>query len=203
MTKDMTSRSDLDALERVLDTFGADPARWPAADRDGLKALLARDEAAARLHAEARALDLILAKGDAAAGAPARRRRPAGDMLAARIVAAAIAEGVPHPASGHAGIEVETSPRRGDGVIVAWPGGRAARTATAKPSRWARVTGGWGMGAMMAASLAAGLLIGALDMTPSFVGRIASGLDAQSETVRTLAGLQGDALSVLLEEDQL
>lgn len=75
---------DLTGLERVLDIFGAESARWPRAERDRLLELVRTDERARALLAEARALDELMAH------APAGRASP---ELAARIVAAAVADG--------------------------------------------------------------------------------------------------------------
>lgn len=72
---------DMRRLEVLLDAYGADPARWPAAERAAALALLATDPAARAWLEQARRLDRAL---DALPPAPA----PAGD-LAARIRAAA------------------------------------------------------------------------------------------------------------------
>ena len=72
---------DLQRLETLLDAYGADPARWPAAERAAALALLAIDPAAQAWLEKARQLDRAL---DRLPPAPA----PAGD-LAARIRAAA------------------------------------------------------------------------------------------------------------------
>jgi hypothetical protein len=68
-------------LRQVLDTFGADPNRWPSAERVGLEALVKADQPAKRLLVEAQALARVM---DAA---PTGR---ASSALSARIVAAAI-----------------------------------------------------------------------------------------------------------------
>ncbi len=72
-------KADLDTLERVLATFGADRDRWPAAERLRLAPLIAESTEARRMMAEARALDRLLDK----APAVSRQRQ---DALAARIV---------------------------------------------------------------------------------------------------------------------
>ncbi|MFO7482162.1 hypothetical protein [Oceanibaculum nanhaiense] len=72
---------DLQRLEALLDAYGADPARWPAAERTAAQALLAADPDAQAQLEQTRQLDRAL---DALPPAPA----PAGD-LAARIRAAA------------------------------------------------------------------------------------------------------------------
>lgn len=71
--KDMDKRR----LDALLDAYGADPARWPAAERNAAQALLASDPTAQARLEQARLLDRAL---DALPPAPA----PAGD-LAARI----------------------------------------------------------------------------------------------------------------------
>ena len=73
------SHPDLAQLEAVLDIHGAKPSRWPDGARAGLLAFIAADESAARLFAEAEALDRLL--GAAPDAAP--------NGLEARILAAA------------------------------------------------------------------------------------------------------------------
>jgi len=50
----------LDRLQHLLDAHGADPRRWPAAERADAEALIARDPQAARLADAARRLDQAL-----------------------------------------------------------------------------------------------------------------------------------------------
>ena len=73
---------NLRRLEALLDAHGADPARWPAAERAAAQELLAADPAAQKRLHEARRLDRAL---DRLPPAPA----PAAD-LAARIRAVAL-----------------------------------------------------------------------------------------------------------------
>jgi hypothetical protein len=47
---------DLARLEQLLDTYGPDPMRFPEAEREAARALIARDRAARALLAEAEAL---------------------------------------------------------------------------------------------------------------------------------------------------
>lgn len=81
MMTERKSDMDMQRLEVLLDAYGADPARWPAAERAAALALLAADPAARAGLEQARQLDRAL---DALPPAPA----PAGD-LAARIRVAA------------------------------------------------------------------------------------------------------------------
>jgi hypothetical protein len=76
------------ALDRLLDAYGGDRARWPAAMRLRVAGLVARDAVARRMVAEAAAFDRLLAT--AAPPDPARA-----DALLDRIVAAAATEGRP------------------------------------------------------------------------------------------------------------
>ncbi|MGE0116647.1 MAG: hypothetical protein AB7S71_20395 [Dongiaceae bacterium] len=55
-TETMTS----ERLEAIVAVYGADPARWPAAERDAAASLLARSDAARALTAHAAALDAAL-----------------------------------------------------------------------------------------------------------------------------------------------
>jgi len=64
----------------ILEAYGAEPARWPEADRDGMRARLALSPGLAARRAEEAALDRLLAMAPMPAPAPA---------LKARILAAA------------------------------------------------------------------------------------------------------------------
>jgi anti-sigma factor RsiW len=64
-------------FEHLLDVHGADPARWPQAQRAAADRLLADDPAAATALARARELDALIVREPAPAGA---------DAAAARIV---------------------------------------------------------------------------------------------------------------------
>jgi hypothetical protein len=46
--------------EEILDAYGADPARWPAAERDALRAMIAAEPALAAARDAARRLDAAL-----------------------------------------------------------------------------------------------------------------------------------------------
>lgn len=81
MKQDGNTRKNLARLRQALDTFGADPNRWPVAERAGLEALVKADKPAARLLLEAQALARVMN------AAPGGRASAA---LSARIVAAAI-----------------------------------------------------------------------------------------------------------------
>jgi len=69
-------------LLEIIAAYGADPRRWPEAERSEAEALLARSEPARAALAEARALDGLLD------GLPALAPEIAASTLAARAIAA-------------------------------------------------------------------------------------------------------------------
>jgi hypothetical protein len=71
------------ALERLLEVYGADRTRWPARERLRIAGFISEDGEARRMLAEAAALDRLL---DLAPGAGTERER----ALKERIVAAAL-----------------------------------------------------------------------------------------------------------------
>ena len=66
-------------LQAVLDAYGADPARWPEADRTELADLLSQDADLSDLIGEARALDRVLDH----ASVPHAHNRAVANVLAA------------------------------------------------------------------------------------------------------------------------
>lgn len=112
MTKDI--RLELARLEQVLDTFGAEPLRWPEPERHSLEQLLKTQPAARQLHAEASALERVMDAVPAFA---------ASDALKARIVAAAVSD----PVRDARVVPITASPAplprhgKGSGVSAIWP----------------------------------------------------------------------------------
>jgi hypothetical protein len=133
----MSDERELQAFSSVLDAYGGDPARWPAGSEARFTPLLARNEAARRLQAEAVALDLLISHAETA---PAPMSKSARTSLTDRIVARA------------------TAPARPVDNVVPLP----TRTRPpAKPApRSIRQSPLWQAGALLAASLVAGLYIG-------------------------------------------
>lgn len=74
----------LGRLETILETYGADRARWPEAERDDATYLIAQDAAARRLFDEHAALEKLL---------EALPEMTAGQALKDRILAAAVNDG--------------------------------------------------------------------------------------------------------------
>lgn len=128
---------NLTRFEELLAAYGADPARWPHAERAEAEHLRATSPDARALHDEAARLDSVLSRASAVS-APAD--------LAARILAqapaAATPEGrtqsVPAPAPSRG------SPARWNWLRELWPGGAA-----------------WQPAAALAASMILGLAVGA------------------------------------------
>ena len=81
MKHDGNTKKKLTRLVEVLDTFGADPNRWPAAERTVLEAFVKADKSAAELFIEAKALARVMDAAPAGSASAA---------LSARIVAAAL-----------------------------------------------------------------------------------------------------------------
>jgi anti-sigma-K factor RskA len=87
-----TDTMTLDRLRAIVDAYGADPARWPAAERTAGEALLAGSAAARALVAEAADLDAALDAVPALQPTPAMRTailaaapRPAASSLLAQL----------------------------------------------------------------------------------------------------------------------
>jgi len=78
-------------LAEVLDIHGANPARWPEAERAALEARVRRDAEAARLVAHAKALEQVMAKASPAGMPEGLRERVMAGVLsdgerAARVI---------------------------------------------------------------------------------------------------------------------
>lgn len=136
MTRTQGPHPLLAQLEAVLDLHGASPARWPDAGRAELLALIAREPEAARLMAEAEALDRLLGKASA----------PPPHGLEARIMAAAAV--LPQAEGRGQAMPQRPTLQRGGSALVARPGARGI------------VRRMWPEAALLAASLFLGLVIG-------------------------------------------
>ncbi len=88
MTKMDKRAEDREALERLLDIYGADRTRWPARERLRFAGIVGEDKVAARMLAEADALDRLLEQAPRASGADV-------EALKERIMAAALRSGAP------------------------------------------------------------------------------------------------------------
>lgn len=155
MTKMDKRTEDREALERLLDIYGADRTRWPARERLRFAGIVGEDKVAARMVAEADALDRLLERAPRASGADV-------EALKERIMAAALRSGAPQLA-----------------VVAGRKGGVAqpvssARRGPAFATRFGRAE--WPAAAMLAASLVIGVMLGStgtLDTTMREVAQVA------------------------------
>lgn len=88
MTHANDTQNAMNDLAQLLEAYGADQARWPAARRSSVEGVLASDPRARAMLAEAAAFDRLL---DGAASVPPEREH----ALAQRIVAMAQANAPP------------------------------------------------------------------------------------------------------------
>lgn len=206
MTNEKKKLAELTALENVLDTFGGNPARWPAEKRDKLVSLTAADADARRLLREAKALDAVLAH---AAGPPVGNTSALADRIAAAV--ANTAPGQP------ARLERQQDDRHpgavsAPGVVIAWPRSEGEKPRVAAPGatsaatspRRERFTSGWQTAALLAASLVVGVFVGATDLLPTDVAQmVASATTGADNTSQALAFLHGEGLLEIIEEEFL
>ncbi len=186
-------RLTFDEFERLLETYGSDPDRWPALRRAEALALAGESAPAARLLAEARALDGVLARVPQADPA---RMQPLSD----RILAAATAGPAPIPEAQSKGARVIQLPVRKRPAIA--PPASPPRTHTV-PARPAREPGTWRAATALAASLMLGVMLGVADLAPTSafgIGATAAAASGDAELV--LSALHGSGLHTLDEDEQ-
>ncbi len=198
--------AELTAFENVLDTFGGNPARWPANKRERLMSLAASDAEAQRLLREAKALDSVLAH---AAGPPVGDTKALADRIAAAIANTSPGQSV-HAERQSGGSQLSTEST--SGVVIAWPrtGGEKQRAADAHAAALAgsvprrhRVTSGWRAAALLAASLVAGIFVGVADLIPDEVTQIVASATTGTESPQSIAFLSGEGLLEIIEEEFL
>jgi len=151
MSKKSQADEHLQELTSLLDVYGADKGRWPAADRMRVSAAIASDPRAQKLFAQAEAFDRLL---DMAPRVTPDRER----ALAQRIVASVAADQsrLPlHPPTNVIPLSIARKP---------------APTAQGRPTRQAAA-------ALLAASLVLGIFVGtsgqlslAMDLVAEAVG---------------------------------
>jgi hypothetical protein len=173
MTTDKRAE-DRRVLERLLEVYGADRTRWPARERLRFASLVAEDDAARRLVAEAAALDSLL---DLAPKASAAREH----ALKERIVAAALRQAEPRFA------------------VVA----RSSESSRGWQSlaRRAPASSGWIAGGVLAASLFAGVLLGSAGTFDTTMQQLAEATGYSTADASHLA--QSDEIIASADEDVL
>jgi hypothetical protein len=136
MTNKDTQATDREALARLLEIHGADRTRWPARERLRFAGVISEDKTAAKLLAEAEALDRLLDQAPRASDAGI-------EALKERIVAAALRTHEPHLAVIACGKKVAVLPQA-----------RLGRRSLA--TRFIE----WPAAAVLAASLVLGVMLG-------------------------------------------
>lgn len=181
-----TLSGELAALSAVLDGYGADLARWPAAERVRFATLLATNPAAGRLRAEAQAFERLLSL----APEVDPQSKAKADALADRIMAAAAAAG-PERRGSAIRTEVSNLRARSAAVTPLGSGSTLPRSMTAAPSRSA-----WPALALLAASLLVGIVGGASGVMDRFGAPWpANGLAAADDG-------SGDEMAIALNGDE-
>lgn len=174
-------RAEIERLETVIDVYGGDRDRWPAAERLALARLLTSDPEARKILAEARALDRVL---DAAPALP----RVAQEALARSIVTSARTEGRQSQA------EASATSRRslGSGNILR------------SPRPWSRppmsASGAMRSAALLAASLVLGVLAGATFLSGELQGTATIAGMTQEEMLQHQFMRDDDNLDAIEEE---
>ena len=179
-------------LETLLETFGGDPARWPAGRRQAAEALIAADAGARRALAEAQALDRLLSR----ASGPAPERL---ESLLDRIVDAAETDAM-RPASAQASDNsapaVTPTP---SAEVIRFPAGKPRSEFRSRP----RVSERWQAAAALAAALMLGVAAGTTNLADTAALSVYSVVGEQSaDADLLLASLHLDPLAGVIDEDQ-
>ncbi len=175
MTMKDTKANDREALERLLDVYGADRTRWPARERLRFASLISEDKAAQQMLAESAALDALLDR------AP-RTSEDREHALKERIVAAALRQSEPRLAVvAAAGESTATSSR-----LPTW----MRQPARSLESARARGLRELPAAAALAASLVLGVMLGSTGSLDTAVQDVAAvtGIAAESETSQLALG---------------
>jgi hypothetical protein len=172
---------DHSELERILDTWGADRNRWPTSVRARADSLIGATTDARAMLREAAAFDALLDR----APVPSTSRRAA---VSERILSTAVAA---------------QGPSQREGVVLPWPGARRPQIARPAPAAYARFRSAWAAPALLAASLAAGIFMGALDMVPSPVNQLVQAVELDGDLEQSVAAADNDGLASVLDEDLL
>jgi len=139
---DMADKTMLERLGTVVDAYGADQSRWPAAERVVLEPFIKATPEARRMLAEAGALDRVLAEG--CGTAPTEQV----DRVRARLLAQIDAEGATM-APGEAAVASTVVPFQ-----------RPAASRSPQPARSRH----WREVALLAAALLLGVFVGTQDI---------------------------------------
>jgi hypothetical protein len=177
MTNKDTQATDREALARLLEIHGADRTRWPARERLRFAGVISEDKTAAKLLAEAEALDRLLDQAPRASAAGI-------EALKERIVAAALRTHEPHLAVIAGGKKVAVLPQA-----------RLGRRSLA--TRFVE----WPAAAVLAASLVLGVMLGTtgtVETTMREVAQVAGFGNGNSDGAQLALG--DDALGQIDED---
>jgi len=176
MTKNNKQVADREALERLLEIYGADRTRWPARERLRFASVISDDDAASHMLAEAQALDTLLDRAS-------RPSDAAVEALKDRIMAAAMRE---PPAKVSVATRPAASIRPAASVTSIWS---RRRVLPAIAPRFAE----WPAAAVLAASLVVGVMLGSagtFDATMSQMAQVAGLQSAASDSAGTVDSAQ-------------
>jgi hypothetical protein len=183
MTTNDKRVEDRQALERLLEVYGADRTRWPARERLRFAGLVAEDDAARHLMAEAAALDSLL---DLAPKASAAREH----ALKERIVAAALRQ---------TGPKFAVVARAGDDAGQGWKA-----WVRRPPFSHAPASSGWAAGGLLAASLFVGVLLGSAGTFDTAVLQVAEATGYTTSVADASSQLAlGDEMGSTSDEEAL
>ena len=175
MTNKDTQARDREALARLLEIHGADRTRWPARERLRFAGVVSEDKAAAKLLAEAAALDRLLDQ--------APRASEAGiEALKERIMAAALRSREPQ-------LVVVAGGKPAAKVLE--PQGRSAFAA-----RFAE----WPAAAVLAASLVLGVMLGTTHTFETTMQEVAQVAGFGSTSDSSQLALSDDGLGQIDED---
>lgn len=180
-------------LRDLLDTYGGDPARWPAGCRAESEAAIGANPDAQRMAAEARALDAVLMAAPLVDDA----RRAA---LAAQLIAMAERETSPGGRSERRMAALVPASNVVDLAEARRPVVRLGAVPRVSPAFDAR-RGTARAGVALAASLVLGLLLGATAPMPGIETML--GLSSQDSAEQLVMSIRNGHLATVLDEDTL
>lgn len=157
MTEDRDRQDQIERLTRLVSAYGGDSSRWPVVDRARLRSFVASDPQAQRLIDDARTFDAVL---DAASAEVLGDATPAGDIaerLMMRLGETEAAQTVEAAARG-AGVETDTAAAA---KVIPFPSKQVDSRAPGSLTEQSPAAS-WAAGAMLAASLAFGVAVGAM-----------------------------------------
>jgi hypothetical protein len=183
MTKKDKQVDDREALQRLLDTYGADRTRWPARERLRFAGVVSEDKAAARLLAEAVALDRLLDRAPQAT---------AGDLdaLKERIMSTALRSSQPR-------LKVVVSEQVAQGAVA------PAKVLPLRRPSLSRRFGEWPAAAVLAASLVLGVMLGSAGTFTSTMQEVAQATGLSEPATDSSQLALGDYIDGQVDEDLL